>query len=112
MTDGLTASNILVQQNCFCESPLICTCPEGNKIYCVLGDMNLLCDEGESSLITSEMWHRMALHEPAGTPRMKAPEVNNVYYINLFNIFVLINDLAVLIVWFFSPIIELVKMIQ
>lgn len=68
------SSNILVQQNCSCDSPLMCDCPEGNKIHCVLGDMNLLCDEGESSLITSEVWHRMALHEPAGTPRMKPPE--------------------------------------
>ena len=87
------ASNILVQQNCQCRSPLMCICPEGNKFCCVLGDMNLLCVEGESSLITSEMWHRMAMHEPAGTPRMKAPEVKphttNMYqlFIGLFSHF-------------------------
>ena len=72
---GFLASNILVQQNCTCKSPLMCTCPEGNKTHYVLGDVNLLCVEGESSLSTSEMWQRMEVRT-AGTPRMKAPEVH------------------------------------
>ena len=54
----------------------MCACPEGTQIHCVLGDMNLACVEGESSFIASEMWHKVVPYEPAGTPRMKAPEVH------------------------------------
>ena len=71
-----------MQQNCSCDSPLMCTCKEGNTIHCVLGDMNLLCNEGETAVITSEMWQRMGL-EPAGTPRMKAPEVHSYKFMLL-----------------------------
>lgn len=70
-----SASNILVHQYCTCRSPLMCICPEGNKTLYVLGDMDLLCTEGECSLIKSEVWKKMAMHEPAGTIEMKPPEV-------------------------------------
>ena len=50
----------------------MCTCPEGKKS---LGDMDLLCTEGECSLIRSEVWEKMAVHEPAGKIEMKPPEV-------------------------------------
>ena len=65
------ASNILMQQSCSCESPLMCICPEGKKTCYVLGDMNLLHVEGEGA---SELWHKM-VPEAAGTHRMKPPEV-------------------------------------
>ena len=54
----------------------MCTCPEGNKTLYVLSDMDLLCNEGECSLIKSEVWRKMAMHEPAGTIEMRPPEVN------------------------------------
>ena len=57
----------------------MCNCSVDNKTRYALGDMNLLCSEGESSLITSEMWDKMAV-KTAGTHRMKAPEVLNLYY--------------------------------
>ena len=38
--------------------------------------MDLLCTEGECSLIKSEVWEKMAMHEPAGTIEMKPPEVD------------------------------------
>ena len=53
----------------------MCNCPEGNKLQYVLGDMDLLCTEGESSVSKSEVWEKMAAHEPAGTIEMKPPEV-------------------------------------
>ena len=71
----IVASNILVHQKCECSSPLMCTCPEGNKTLYVLGDIDLLCNEGECSLIKSEVWDKMAMHEPAGTIEMRPPEV-------------------------------------
>ena len=73
---AILASNILVQQNCSCESPLMCICLEGNKTCYMLGDMNLLCAEGES---TSELWHKMVVHA-VETRGMKAPEVGNTQY--------------------------------
>ena len=68
------SSNILVQQNCSCESPIMCTCTEANEICYVLGDMNLLCAEGESM---SELWCKMEV-KAAGTLGMKPPEVHNL----------------------------------
>ena len=68
------ASNILVQQNCSCKSPIMCTCP-GNKTCYVLGDMNLLCAEGES---TTELWQKLEM-KAAGTRGMKSPEVHNLH---------------------------------
>ena len=53
----------------------MCACPEGNTTLYVLGDMDLLCNEGECSLIKSEVWDKMAMHEPAGTIEMRPPEV-------------------------------------
>jgi len=41
----------------------------------VLGDMDLLCHEGEQSHTTCAVWEKMALHDPAGTIEMRPPEV-------------------------------------
>ena len=53
----------------------MCTYPEGNKTLYVLGDMDLLCTEGECSLSRSKVWEKMVVHEPAGTIEMKPSEV-------------------------------------
>ena len=75
MTTYFLASNILVHQKCLCKNTLLCTCswPAINKPLYVLGDMNLLCVDGESSF-TSEMWQRIQ-DKPAGTRKMQPPEV-------------------------------------
>ena len=76
-TTYFSASNILVHQKCPCKNTLLCTCswPSINKPLYVLGDMNLLCVEEESSS-TSEMWQKIQ-DKPAGTYKMQPPEVPN-----------------------------------
>jgi len=53
----------------------MCTCPEDDKVLYVLGDMDLLCHEGEQSHTTCAVWEKMALYDPAGTIEMRPPEV-------------------------------------
>ena len=67
------ASNILVHQECDCQSAVLCTCNPNRTTY-VLGDLDLLCFEGESSTATFEDW-KMTQRDPAGTVEMKPPEV-------------------------------------
>ena len=69
-------SNILVQQNCHCSSPLRCSCPGPGGIDYVLSDMDLLCMDGQSVSGKYVEWTETKLHEPAGTYGMKASEVN------------------------------------
>ena len=58
----------------------MCTCPEGTKTCYVLGDMNLLCAEGESMF---KLWRKMEV-QAAGTAGMKAPEVHNLQYMHYY----------------------------
>ena len=71
------ASNILVQQNCSCTSPLRCKCPGNGGVLYVLGDLDLLCleDDTSASVCTCEVWNKMVQRDPAGTVGMKPPEV-------------------------------------
>ena len=77
------ASNILVQQNCSCTSPLQCKCPGNGGVLYVLGDLDLLCleDDTSESACTCEVWNKMVQRDPAGTVGMKPPEV--VYSLEL-----------------------------
>ena len=68
-------ANILVQQTCTCESPFRCKCPGHVGVTYVLTDMDLLCFDGQSLPGNYVKWAAMKLHEPAGTPGMKASEV-------------------------------------
>ena len=71
------ASNILVQQNCSCPSPLQCKCPGNGEVLYVLGDLDLLClkEDISASACTCEVWNKMVQRDPAGTVGMKPPEV-------------------------------------
>lgn len=70
-------SNILVQQNCNCASPLQCNCGGDGGVQYVLGDLNLMCMEDDQSGRGGE-WEKMLQHAPAGTIGKIAPEV--IYY--------------------------------
>lgn len=71
------ASNILVHQTCSCQSPLQCNCPRNGGVYYVVGDLDLLCleEDSTSSTCTHEEWNKMVQKDPAGTVGMKPPEV-------------------------------------
>ena len=70
------ASNILVHQNCGCNSPLQCTCAGDGDVTYLLGDMDLLSlEDSENLTYTLDEWQKMAGHDPAGTIGMKPPEV-------------------------------------
>jgi len=69
-------SNILVQQNCKCVSPLQCECAGDGGVQYVLGDLNLMCMEDDQSGKGGE-WEKMLQHAPAGTIGKIAPEVIN-----------------------------------
>lgn len=73
----IIASNILVHQNCSCTSPLQCNCPGNGGVIYVLGDLDLLCldEDTSASACTCEVWNRMVQRDPAGTVGMKPPEV-------------------------------------
>ena len=70
-------ANILVHMNCSCKSPLFCTCPPGEGVKFVLGDMDLFCVLGESVSGKYVEWAQAKHHEPAGTIGMKATEVSS-----------------------------------
>ena len=76
----ILASNILVHQNCACQSPLQCICAGDGDVTYLLGDMDLLSLEEESanSTYTCDEWKKMVCHDPAGTIGMKPPEVGNI----------------------------------
>ena len=76
------ASNILVHQNCACQSPLQCTCAGDGDVTYLLGDMDLLSleEEGADLIYTLEEWQKMAYHDPAGTIGMKPPEVGIIWH--------------------------------
>lgn len=67
-------SNILVQQNCECVSPLQCNCDGDGGVQYVLGDLNLMCMENDQTEKGAE-WEKMLQCAPAGTIGMIAPEV-------------------------------------
>ena len=71
------ASNILVHQDCECQSPLQCLCTGDGNVTYLLGDMNLVSLEEESANLTHTVdeWKKMVGHDPAGTVGMKPPEV-------------------------------------
>ena len=73
------ASNILVHQECGCESPLQCRCAGDGRVTYLLGDLDLLSLEEENSNLTytCDEWVKMAGHDPAGTIGMKPPEVRD-----------------------------------
>ena len=52
----------------------MCTCPKGDETCYVLGDMDLLGTDGES---TSEFWHKLE-EKASGTRGMIPPEVHNL----------------------------------
>lgn len=68
-------ANILVQQNCPCQSPLRCTCTNHDGVKYLLTDMDLLCLDGQSLPNKYVKWSEIKLHEPAGTYGQKASEV-------------------------------------
>lgn len=70
------SSNILVQQNCSCKGPLRCKCPGDGEVLYVLGDLDLLCLEEDTSpsACTCAVWNRLVRRDPAGTMGMKPPE--------------------------------------
>jgi len=76
------ASNILLHQTCSCQSPLQCNCAHDGGVCYVLGDLDLLCLEGDSksSTCTHEVWDKMVQRDPAGTMGMKPPEVGISIY--------------------------------
>lgn len=67
--------NILVHQTCSCERPLLCSCPFGGRVTYVLGDMGLFWIDSEKHSGNYVDWAKAKQREPAGTARMKAPEV-------------------------------------
>ena len=79
-TQIILASNILVHQNCACESPLQCICAGDGDVTYLLGDMDLLSleEEGANSTYTCDEWKKMVYHDPAGTIGMKPPEVGDI----------------------------------
>ncbi|XP_065897013.1 uncharacterized protein [Dysidea avara] len=68
-------ANILVHMNCTCKSPLFCTCPHGEGVRFVLGDMDLFFVQGESMSGKYVELAQAKHHEPAGTVGMKATEL-------------------------------------
>ena len=85
------ASNILVQQNCPCQSVILCQCPSEDRVVFILSDLDLVCLEGKDALASKsvEVWDKMAMHDPAGTIEMKSPEVCvHVYHVIVVHYFV------------------------
>ena len=72
-------TNILVQQNCSCDSPLRCKCSNNDAVRFILTDMDLLCLDGKSLPNNYVEWSEIKLHEPAGTYGQKASEVCCLY---------------------------------
>lgn len=68
-------SNILVHQICMCKNPLLCTCPVGEAVTYVLGDIDLFCIDGEHLSGKYVEWAKAKRNEPAGSPGLKASEV-------------------------------------
>ena len=66
-----------MHQECGCESPLQCICTGDGKVTYLLGDLDLLSLEEETSKLTytCDEWKKMTDHDPAGTIGMKPPEV-------------------------------------
>jgi len=67
-------SNILVQQNCKCVSPLQCECAGDGGVHYKLGDLSLMCMEGEIIEKAWE-WEKMLQHAPPSNMGKIAPEV-------------------------------------
>jgi len=74
----------------------MCICPEDNKVLYVLGDMDLLCHDGEQVNTNCDVWEKMALHDPAGTIDMRPPEVKRLLLIYFLHVLaVLITCISV-----------------
>ena len=70
-----------MHQKCKCETPLQCRCPSDDRVTYLLGDLDLLSLEEESTDLTytCDEWKKMAGHDPAGTIGMKPPEVRDKF---------------------------------
>lgn len=72
--------NILVHQECACDSPLLCSCPYGGRVTYVLGDMGLFWIDKQQLSGKYVDWAKAKYSEPAGTDRMKASEVRKLFF--------------------------------
>lgn len=70
--------NILVEQTCSCPEPLLCSCPNNDRVTYVLGDMSSFLTEGKQPIGKYVQWAKAKCREPAGTVGMKAPEVKSM----------------------------------
>ena len=68
--------NILVEQTCACPEPLLCSCPNNDRVTYVLGDMSSFLIEERQPITKYVKWAKAKHREPVGTVGMKGPEVN------------------------------------